>query len=59
MKLEFKFTKPDKKITVAVDGKVSHYTSLDKALNGRFKAELYKWLEGERNFTVIVEKEDE
>lgn len=57
-RLEFKFTKPDKKIILTVDGKVSPYTSLTKAITGRFLTELSKWLEGDRDFTITVEKED-
>ena len=54
----FKFTKSGKKITVTVDGRVSYYTSLTRAITGRFLTELSKWLEGKRDFTIIVEKDD-
>lgn len=59
MKLEFKFTKPDKKIILTVKGKVSPYTSLTKAITGRFLTELSKWLEGERDFTITTERDNE
>lgn len=55
----FKFAKSGKKITVAVDGRVSNYTSLTKAITGRFLTELSKWLEGERDFEgTFAKKED-
>ena len=58
MKLEFKFNPSEKKIELTVDGKTTRTSSLTKAIKGRFLIELSKWLEGERKFTITVEKED-
>ena len=62
-RLRFEFNPSGDETALAIgviDGQyiITWHSSLTKAVRGRLLAELFKWLDGERKFTLVAERED-